>query len=291
MSKKIEYIVSRIRELPTLPDIVAEITRKTSDPNANARQVGQLISRDLSISSKVLKTVNSVRYGFKRQIKDINSAIVGLGFDAVRDLALSIAVFDSLDHKGKSGIFDRTLFWEHSLGVAVASEAVGRFVRYPNPNELFLAGLLHDIGKVILDIYTPDDFEAAVDMAKEENILLVKAEKKVLGFTHCDAGLALARKWNIPENLRETIGYHHNPSPIMANVDFNMTAIVHLADILVRGLEIGNGGDNTIPEVRDEVKELYGELLDKQLKECLETIDKLMQKSAPVLSFVQNQQN
>ena len=288
MSHNIEYIVSQIRELPTLPDSVAEITRKMSDPNVNAREIGLLISRDLSISSKVLKTVNSVRYGFKRQIKDINSAIVGLGFDAVRDLALSIAVFDSLDHKGQSGVFDRILFWEHSLGVAVASEAIGSMVRYPNPNELFLAGLLHDIGKVILDIYIPEDFEKAVDMANEESILLVTAEKEVFGFTHCDAGLALAQKWNIPENLREAIGCHHNPSPIMANIDFNMTAIVHLADILVRGLDIGNGGDNKIPELRGEVRDIYGELLDKRLKECLETIDEMMLKSKPILSIIQS---
>ncbi len=289
MSQNIDYIISRIRDLPTLPDVVAEISRKTSDPKTNAREIGELISRDLSISSKVLKTVNSARYGFKRCISDIRGAIVVLGFDAVRDLSLSIAVFNSLEHKGRTGVFDRTLFWEHSLGVAVASEAIGRMVRYPNPSEIFLAGLLHDIGKVVLDIFTPDDFEVALDMAIEENVLLYEAEKRVFGFTHCEAGLALAKKWTLAENLREAIGYHHNPSPVMANIDYNMTAIVHLADILVRALEIGNGGDSRIPAVRGEVMGIYGELVDKRLKECLEAIDALMQKSMPVLSFAQNQ--
>ena len=288
MSHNLQFIVSRIKDLPALPDIVAEITRKMSDPKVNAREIGQLISHDLSISSKVLKTVNSVRYGFKRQITDINSAIVGLGFDAVRDLALSIAVFDSLAHKGRAAVFDRALFWEHSLGVAIASEVIGRMVRYPNPSDLFLTGLLHDVGKVVLDIYTPEDFEIAIDMTNEQGILLFDAEKSVYGFTHCEAGAALARKWNMPENLMEAIACHHNPSPIMANVDFNLTAIIHLADILVRGLGIGNGGDNRIPEVRKEVTDLYGGLIKDHLKACLGAIDDMMKKSMPVLSFAQD---
>lgn len=271
--------------MPTLPVIVAEITRKTADPRVNVKEIGRIISSDLSITSKVLRTVNSAHYGFKREISDINSAVVALGFDAVRDIALSIAVFESLTRKGESGIFDRCKFWEHSLGVAVASGVVGRMVGYRGRNDLFLAGLLHDIGKVLLDIYTPELFIQVIDLCMTEDILIAEAEKRVYGFTHAEAGMWLAHQWNLPPELQETIGLHHNPSTLTSKVDFEMTALVHLADIFIRALGIGGPGDSRIPEIGREALERYSDFIDANITDCLTEIRRELVKSMSILKL------
>jgi putative nucleotidyltransferase with HDIG domain len=281
----LQILVSRVRQLPTLPVIVAEITRKTADPRVNAKEIGRIISSDLSITSKVLRTVNSAHYGFKREITDINSAIVALGFDAVRDIALSIAVFESLTRKGESGVFDRTKFWEHSLGVAVASGVVGRMAGYSGHNDLFLAGLLHDIGKVLLDIYTPEMFIQVIDLSMTEDLIICEAEKRVYGFTHAEAGIWLARQWNLPIGLQEAIGLHHNPSTLTSKTDFELTAFVHLADIFTRALGIGCPGDSFVPELGREVCEKYSDLIDLKIADYLTEIRREMAKSMSILKL------
>jgi putative nucleotidyltransferase with HDIG domain len=194
--------------------------------------------------------VNSPLYGFPRKISSVTEAIAILGFNAVKNLALSISVFDIFgDSKGPNG-FDRKKFWEHSIGCAAAGKVLAKYIGYPEQEELFVAGLLHDIGKVVLDKFFHEMFQQIIDLVQEKDILMLEAEREILGFTHAEVGQELMKRWNLPSRLTEPIGYHHQP---MKSQGFaKETAVIHLADILCRALDLGSGGDNKIPEIDKE---------------------------------------
>ena len=286
MIKDLRNIVKNIRHLPTLPAIVTEINCLMDNPKSSASDMCNLISKDMAVSSKVLKVVNSAYYGFSQPITDIKNAIVCLGFDAVRDIALSIAIFDKLGRKGQVGQFNRTKFWEHSLGVGITAKIIAGKVSYKCSDKVFISGVLHDMGKVVLDMYTPDEFVATIEKTSKEDILFNEAEKEVYGFTHSEVGRWLAEVWKLPGSLCETIGYHHTPLPVLAKADFDMTAIIHLADIFARAIGIGNGGDNRIPEINKAVSLHYQSLLDGDLSRLFEEVHTEMLRARAFLSFL-----
>jgi len=287
MIRDLRNFVKNIRHLPTLPPIVTEINCLTDNPKSSASDMCNLISKDMAVSSKILRAVNSAYYGFSQPITDIKNAIVCLGFEAVRDIALSIAIFEKLGRKGKVGQFDRTKFWEHSLGVGITAKIIAGKVSYKSSNEVFISGILHDMGKVVLDMYTPEEFIVTIDKTFKEDILLYNAEKEVYGFTHSEVGRWLAEVWKLPGSLCETIGYHHTPLPVLAKADFDMTAIIHLADIFTRAIGIGNGGDNQIPEINKAVSLHYQSLLDGDLSKLFEEVRTEMLRARAFLSFLE----
>jgi len=284
---KIRETLGVVSELPTLPAIVTEIQRMTSDPETGAAELGELISQDLAITSEVLKVVNSVYYGLVRQIMTIKDAIVVMGFKAVRDLTVSVAFFDKFGQKGKVGQFDRRRFWEHSLGVGVTAKVIAGRVGFKKADAIFIGGLLHDIGKVVLDLQTPFQFMETIDLTFSRNILISEAEKKIYGFTHSEAGRWLGKKWRLPESFCDVIGYHHQPRPILARADYEMTAIVHLADIFARAVGIGSGGDNRIPGVDPSVWMRYQDKLTGDLPGLFDEIQTEMSTAKIFLSFLE----
>ncbi|MBN1546343.1 MAG: HDOD domain-containing protein [Syntrophaceae bacterium] len=287
MSRDLESLVRNINQLPTLPSIVAEINRLVADPDSDAEDVGFLIANDMTIAAKVLRAVNSAHYGFSRKITDIKDAIVHLGFRTVRDIAVSISIFESLGRKGSVGQFHRGKFWEHSLGVGFAAEIIARKVAYPHANAVFMAGLLHDIGKVIFDQFTPDKFRETIDLTSREDILFYESEKRVYNYDHAQVGAWMLEQWKLSEDLCEAVGFHHSPSSDKVKLDGDMTAIVHLADIFTRAINIGSGGDNRIPEINGEVAVRYQGLLESNLVNCFEEVSREMKKAGSFLKFLQ----
>ncbi|MFC1614809.1 HDOD domain-containing protein [Gemmatimonadota bacterium] len=284
--EKIQDVLGEVKELPTLPTIVTEIHDVTSNPKTCAAELGELISRDLVIAAEVLKVVNSAYYALLRSITTIKDAIVMMGFESVRNLAISVALVDKFGHRGKVGQFDRGRFWEHSLGVGVMSKIIARKVGYSKDEGVFIAGLLHDIGKVILDLKTPYNFMEVIDMTFSRDILLSQAEKEVYGFTHAEVGQWLGEQWHLPESFCQTMGFHHNPRPILATADFDMTAIVHIADIFARAIGIGSGGDNRIPKVNSSVWMRYQDKLTDDLPGLFDEIQGEMTKAEVFLSLL-----
>ena len=240
-----QKIIDRIDDLPTLPRTVLKITELVNDPKSSAKDLARVITDDQVLTARLLKLVNSSFYGFPQRISTVTNAIVLLGFDAIRSLLLTTSVFDLFADRSKKKKRDQEKFWDHSLGCAVGAKVIGNYLRHDKIEELFVSGLLHDIGKIVEMLFLPNEFAEVVATTNKENSLMITAENKILGFNHAEIGKLLAAKWNLPVKLEQVIANHHQPN--LAGSFIMEASIVHLADIFCRALNMGFGGDNKIP--------------------------------------------
>ncbi len=226
---RIERIAQGILDLPTLPTVVAKIVELVDNPRTNASTLAHLISRDPALTARMLKMANSAYYGFPRRIGTINLAIVILGFNTVRDLAVSASLVErvNLAYEGGDLMSD---FWEHSISTAVAARMLQRFSPAGSVGESFVAGLLHDIGRLVVARYLPDEFVKLQEALKESQEPLWALEHQILGTTHGEIGGMLCKRWNLPEGLCEAIRWHHLPLK-KAEPD-PLTAIIHVAEYI-----------------------------------------------------------
>ncbi|OGJ94167.1 MAG: hypothetical protein A2487_07735 [Candidatus Raymondbacteria bacterium RifOxyC12_full_50_8] len=263
--EKLKLAVDRITGLPTLPQVITEITRLMQNPRTSAEEVGKALIMDQALASKVLKLVNSAFYGFPGRINTITHAIVILGFNTVKNIILTASIFETLGGKGGGQKeFDIEKFWLHSIGTGVLAREISKKLNFKFFEECFLGGLLHDLGKIILYKFMPEEMDKVLQVQKEENCLFFLAEKKALDVTHDQIGGWLTSKWNLPEDLRNAVLYHH--MPMLSGKYAMMVSIVHIADILCRALCIGSGGDSTIPVVDEKAWEklkFSRQLIDK----------------------------
>jgi len=252
--------IEQVGELPTLPHVVQKLASMIGRPNVSAEEIGALIEKDQVLSAKVLRLANSPFYGFPSRIASVAHAVVVLGLNVVKGLTLCATAFDMMKNAGMNEL------WRHSLGVAITSHILGTKAALKNPEEVFVAGLLHDIGKVVLYVKWPDVGRQITAASRKTGRSLMEAEQNLFDVTHADVGGWLATAWHLPTSLREPILYHHKPA---AAQDVPLqTAIVHVADILVKGLACGNPGDELVPPLSHQAWELVG--LDAQsLAQCL----------------------
>lgn len=230
--------VEKITSLPTLPGSVTRITHMLDNPETTASEVGKEIAKDQVLSAKVLKLVNSGFYGFSQPISTIPHAMVLLGFNVVKTLVLSTSVLDMMA-KSMEGL------WQHSLACARTCGIIARHLDMEDPEEVSVTGLLHDLGKVVLEEHVKEAFGEVIRLVEERNILFYKAEEEVMEITHANVGGWLLDKWQLPSQLVEPIMHHHSFHASRQHAD--RTAVVHLADILVRAEGFGSGGDRRIP--------------------------------------------
>lgn len=252
-----------IGDLPTLPNVALEVASLLDDPSSTPKQITAIMKADQVLTSKVLKLVNSAYYSIPGGVSTVERAIAFLGYNTIFQLLIGVSVLE-FSRLGGSGGIDIEAFWKHSLGVAVASEIIGKHIGHSAVEELFAAGLLHDLGKLALAKVARQRFVNAVQHAKNKGILLLKAEREQGLPTHDRVGRALAEQWRFPMTLRAAIGNHHKayavrcqtvPKPLQSLLD-----IVILADTLCRMFEIGDGGDPVIPEVDRELIDRLGVL-------------------------------
>jgi HD-like signal output (HDOD) protein len=263
-SNELKVLVQKITDLPTLPAMMATITRLMQDPRTSAEELGRAIASDPALVSKVLKLVNSAFYGFPGRISTITQAIVILGFSTIRNVVLTTSVLKAFNKNAVQNGFDVGKFWEHSLltGAIARSLAVEREANFIE--ETFIAGLLHDMGRIVLSQKLPVEFEKVMIVKEKAGISQLAAEQSVLKLTHGDIGGWLARKWNLPIPYVEVMRLHHFPGealklePPSQSDTSNLICIVHAADALAKGLKDGKpdlaSADNIDPAVRAELK-------------------------------------
>jgi len=258
--------VEGISKIVTIPTVVSRITAMINTGTVSTAEVSEEIGKDQVLAAKVLKLVNSGFYGFRQPITTITHAMVLLGLDVVKTLVLTASVLDIIDAMNQylEGL------WEHSLGTARAANAIAERLGIPNPEEVALAGLLHDIGKVIIAQTFPNEHRRIGEVVAEKNCLQIDAEQEVLGVTHPEVGMWLLKKWSLPPKMVYPIAYH---SSFHARRDFaDRTAIVHLADILCRAKGIGYPGDRRIPAMHPDAWAMLG-LSMADLGEICEQLD------------------
>jgi len=257
--QKMRAKVEGFNTLPTLPSTLRQISVMLEKPRLTMDEIARFVSNDPALTTKVLKMVNSAAYGFPGRISSVSHAIMLLGLNVIRGLLLGISVFE-LMQKNMAGL------WEHSLACAVAARYIAQQKKMKEPEEVSICALLHDIGKAIVMLQYPSEYEQSLQEAKNRDICLYKAEKKYLAATHAEVGLWLAQKWQFPTNLVEAIGFHHQPQS--ANLAPLETAIVHVSDILVRARGVGFAGDSFVPAVQPAAWEMLG-LSDEDIKNIL----------------------
>ncbi|MBX3305512.1 MAG: HDOD domain-containing protein [Nitrospira sp.] len=259
--------IEQLGDLPTLPHVVQRLATMIASPTVSAEEIGTIIEKDQVLAAKVLRLANSPFYGFPSRIGSVSHAVIVLGFNVVKGLTLCASALSIMKDAGMDQL------WRHSLGVAITAKLLATRLDIKNPEELFVSGLLHDIGKVVLYVKWPDVGNSIKDAIKTRtDHSLFDIEQELTGLSHAEIGGYLASAWHLPVTLREPILYHHNP--MQAKDAILQTAIVHVADILVKGLACGNPGDDLIPPLSKPAWDQVG--LDEQ--SLAEYIDKASQE-------------
>ncbi|HYK88153.1 MAG TPA: HDOD domain-containing protein [Acidobacteriota bacterium] len=234
----LEMIAARTGDLPPLPASAMRAMQMTKDPEVTASELQTVISQDQALSAKILRIVNSAMYSLRREVSTVSHAVTILGMENLRSIimAASIQQFNETGMRRAGGLATRLLA-DHSWCAAVAARAVARHIRYPNLEEAFLCGLIHDLGKPALLFCIPDRYSEIFNDAYRGAATFHDAEISGLGFTHAQVGSMLAQKWNFPQHLCEAIGYHHDP--LSAPKFAKLACVTSLANQMMVFLEIG----------------------------------------------------
>ncbi|MEW5875507.1 MAG: HDOD domain-containing protein [Candidatus Zixiibacteriota bacterium] len=215
-SQLLERIAATIGELPTSPAVVSAVMGLTADLNTEITKLARALSADPALTAKVLRISNSPFYGRARSVSSLDEAVMILGFFTIRSLVVATSAYSMFKRNGGDGL-EHSL-WEHSLAVAMGARITARRLNAGHVDEVFLAGLLHDIGVLILLQKMPREYRGILDTARKNDTPLIELEKEKLGFNHVDLGVAMLERWNFPPFLVESIRLYRNPEVVSSNV-------------------------------------------------------------------------
>jgi putative nucleotidyltransferase with HDIG domain len=272
---ELEALVDEEPCLASLPTIFMEISEAIGDPRSSFVHIANVISKDTSLSAKLLKIVNSAFYNFPYKIDTISRAVTIIGSRQLSSLALGASVLRSFQGIPED-LVDMESFWKHSITCGISARMIASFKNIPNTERLFIAGLLHDIGRIILYQRVPDLMSSILLQAKETHRFLRSMEAEALGVDHAHVGGMLLKKWKFPLAMEQAVAYHHDP---LKSPHFLEASILYLSDILANALEMGTSGDclvsPLIPEVWDSLgleKEAFTQivqLIERQVEEII----------------------
>lgn len=253
-----DAVLDKITDMPVLPTVLARLIHLIGDSRTTASAINTVLSADPGLVMKILKLVNSAYYGFSRRITTITNAVVILGFNQVRNLALSAFILDRFTgRKGKGAALDVNRLWRHLIGTAFLSARISRTIDPKMVEDAFVCGLLHDLGKFIMALHVPGNLTKVMEIANLEDISFAAAEAKALPYNHAVLGARVMERWNLPGILVDVVRHHHNPLEAPEN-SRTLCAVTRTADIVARALLMGNAGDNRIPRLEPEVWEMTG---------------------------------
>jgi len=240
----VQDVVRSVGTVVSPPQVYLKLVEVINHPRSGPADVGRVLSEDSGLTSRLLKLVNSAMFSFPQRIGSVTHAVQVVGTAQVRDLALATSIVTTFD-----GVPDDLVhmesFWRHSLACGVAARTLAALRRENNVERFFVAGLLHDVGRLVLFLSMPDAMRTALQQAKERGECLHTVEREVLGFDHAQVGAALMSSWNFPGVFTEVVGYHHMPA--LASRFPVEAAAVHAGDVIANGLFIGNSGQPVVP--------------------------------------------
>jgi HD-like signal output (HDOD) protein len=264
--EEIRIRVERVDTLPTLPAVMKNLITLLDNPNASLKDMADFITKDPAMTSRILRAVNSPLYGFVSRVRSVTQALLLLGPNAAKGLLLGVCVCETMQ-KTIAGL------WEHSAGSAVMARLVAKRKDCRDIEGITIAALLHDIGKVLLAVAFPSEYKTVLAEAQERAMFVGDVERDHFGVTHAETQTWVAERWSFPQSLIEPMKYHH--SPRLARTAPLQTAIVHLADVLIRQRKFGFPGDSLVPTV-DETARLLLEPSENEIEEVLSEAEKLL---------------
>ncbi len=268
--RRIELILRQIESLPTLPAVATRLLQLTADADTQTREIVELVSSDPALTAKVLSLCRTADRGVRNEVLTIDRAVVLLGFNAIRNAVLSIKVFETFApahkkprrDKTDEAEFDRVEFWRHSLAVAIAAELIAREHGKPaelNPDEAFVCGLLHDIGKLALDHVLPRAFARVIALCDVNQGNIADVERRVVGIDHHTAGKRLAEQWGLPHTLQDCIWLHGSAYETLPRLEHKrLIGLVSLADLVARRHHVGYSGNFALRQPPDKLAQAIG---------------------------------
>lgn len=246
-------IISRVGTLPPLPDTAVKLMEVINDPSSSVDEIVEVIRYDQAVTADVLKLCNSAYFGLSRSITSLNEAMLRLGTVKVLQLVMSVHTSSILANEQRGYGLDPGVLWRHSVAVALAASIVAQKINLANVNLVFTGGLLHDIGKVVLNEYVAEEFGKILGLVKENRLSFVEAEHQVLGYSHQEIGGKIARMWKLPDPIVRCIRYHHDPGDL--ETPDPLIDAVYLANCVCLMLGIGLGEDGLYYRADDAVLE------------------------------------
>ena len=242
-------------EISSLPMIYSRLNDAVDNPRVSIADIARIISEDAGLTARLLRIVNSAFYSIPTRVESISRAVTIIGTHELRALALATSVTTMF--KGiPEDLANMDLFWRHSIACGIAARILATFRRIPNAERFFIAGVLHDIGRLVMYMKIPDQSREAIVRSRDIGEPLFVAEREVIGFGHASVGSLLLQSWRFPVGLEEAVGFHHNPNgaaryPLEA-------AIVHLADIFSHAMQMGTSGEQFVPPLETEAWDRVG---------------------------------
>jgi putative nucleotidyltransferase with HDIG domain len=293
----IQVLLEKLDRLPSLPSVAIELLSRIQDNGISAEEIASLIEKDQGLTVQILKLSNSVFYRRAQPVETVKDAVVSVGLDAVKMMVLSISILKTFeDANGQEGPgFDPRRFWLHSLACATGARIVCAS-KYPKLAEVaFVAGLLHDIGKTVLNELVPDVYAKVISMARSQNISALEAEREKMDVDHVVVGNLVAEKWNLPETLRDSIWLHHQPSLHRGSEEARfILSAVHVADWICNhyGLSVDPESGWPVSDTSERKRlgltpvQIYQKLRD-ELKESVSIFDEVMPSQDLMLDVLQ----
>jgi len=229
---KLKALVSKMSVLPSVPSVYFRVLKELQSPYARIEKIGEIVATDPGMTAKLLQLVNSAFFGISRRISSPTEAVQFLGLGTVRSLALSIHAFSSFE-ESKATAFSVQRVWNHSLQTGLGARKIAQLVNedVQMADEAFIAGLLHDLGKMMLCSNNADEYERASDLARNQHITIGEAEQQIFGATHADIGAYLLGLWGLPVSIVEGVALHHTPGKAALR-NFSPLTAVHVANVL-----------------------------------------------------------
>ena len=228
----LKKLVSQMSSIPSLPEAYTEIVEELQSPNASIQIIGQIVSRDLGMTAKILQLVNSAFFGLRCHVSNPSQAASLLGVDTLKALVLSVHIFSQFDCANTQGLHLHTL-WNHSATTGALAKSIAETVDCDGElrDHALMAGLLHDAGKMVLAVNLPERYREALALAHEGGLDACQAERQILANTHADVGAYLFGLWGLPDPIIEAVAFHHHPSRCSATGFTPLTA-VHAANVI-----------------------------------------------------------
>ena len=271
--------VRKIEGLPPFPATYTQIMELVNSEESTSDEIAEHIQFDPDLLATVFKLVNSTYYGFRKKIDSLKLGVTLLGLEELANLIMAAQVFQNLgDNKEGAGL-NLQSFWKHLVGTAFAARAIAKKLQ-TEEESAFLAAMLHDLGKVVLNCYFSDYYGAVLDLVQTEGMRIVDAEQEILGLNHADVGGQLAVEWKFSDKFMNTMLYHHKPR--QSHRYQRLVCLIHLADALCRKLEYGSGGDAVVPEIDENVLERFSlrekglQILEEAVQEDLQDADSFL---------------